>query len=297
MHIIGYQGDVDKIFHDVVNRIHVDYAALLWWDFLHYVQQKNDVIQYPRFTKLIIAGLMKKFPSIPQRLEDDCHSINDDILLVSVYTTGNVTVQGMLIEDKFLTDDICAIKEYKETPSAHKTPTLTAIVGDVVQKKKRKQVAGETILQRKSLKVIITQKKPSTTPIPPPSDDIERDEIAEATQLSLALHKIAKIAEDQENVEIDQKKLMKEDIEKIVDGDDEESYASEFADSVFQDNDDDSNNIIESGSHKEHLESVYDVDENKKEKKHDKKDDDNDDDDNDDHTDHTLDKTQETGSL
>ncbi|GJR78700.1 hypothetical protein Tco_0149485 [Tanacetum coccineum] len=41
----------------------------------------EDVIQYPRFTKLIIADLLKKFPSIPPRLEEDYHSFKDDILL------------------------------------------------------------------------------------------------------------------------------------------------------------------------------------------------------------------------
>ncbi|GJX40254.1 hypothetical protein Tco_0255244, partial [Tanacetum coccineum] len=89
--ILGYQGNVDK--------------------------QKKDVIKYPRFTKLIIANLMKKFPSIPWRLEEDYHSIKDDIPLVSVYTTGNVTVKGMLILDEFLTDDIRATPEYNVTPS------------------------------------------------------------------------------------------------------------------------------------------------------------------------------------
>ncbi|GJU48442.1 hypothetical protein Tco_1217997 [Tanacetum coccineum] len=57
---------------------------------------------------------MKKFPSIPQRLEEDYHSIKDDILLVSVYSTGNVTIRGMLISDEFFTDDIRATEEYKE---------------------------------------------------------------------------------------------------------------------------------------------------------------------------------------
>ncbi|GJS95570.1 hypothetical protein Tco_0802538 [Tanacetum coccineum] len=152
-------------------------------------------------------------------------------------------------------------------PSAHRTPTPTTIVGDVVQKKrKRKQVIGETSSPKPSLKIRVKQTKPSTTLIPPPNDDRERDEIAEATQLSLSLHKTAKIAEEQENVAIVQEKLMEEDIEKIVDGDDEESFASEFADLVFQDD------------------TNY-------------SDDKKDDDDNDDHTDQTFDKTQEIGSL
>ncbi|GJT27999.1 hypothetical protein Tco_0908274 [Tanacetum coccineum] len=146
------------IFHVVVNRVHVDYASLLWWDFLHCVQQKKDVIQYPRFTKLIIVDLMKKFNSIPQRLQEDYHSIKDDISLISVYTMGNVTIRGMLISYEFINDDIHATEEYKEyekvfvkvdvptiqsqlvestqgmnrTPSTYRTATPTAIVSDVV---------------------------------------------------------------------------------------------------------------------------------------------------------------------
>ncbi|GKF05297.1 hypothetical protein Tco_0035965 [Tanacetum coccineum] len=90
-----------QLFHAVVNRTNVDYAALLWWDFMNCVTQKKNVIQYPRFTKLIIVDLMKKFPSIPPRIEEHYHFIKDDIPLVSVYTIGNVTVRGMLIPDAF----------------------------------------------------------------------------------------------------------------------------------------------------------------------------------------------------
>ncbi|GKE54622.1 hypothetical protein Tco_1489778, partial [Tanacetum coccineum] len=244
MHTVGYQGVCDK---------------------------KNDVIQYPRFTKLIIADWMKKNYSILHRLEEDYHSIKDDISFVSVYLTGNLTVQGILIPDAFITNEIRATDDYKEyetvffrvvvpmiqpqpvvstqgthrtTPSAHRSPTLNV---DIASKKKRKQVAGETSSPRKSLKVTIKQKKQSKTPIPPPSDDKERDEIVEATLLSLALHKTVIVAKAQENVAKVQEKLEEEDIVKMVEGDeDEESYASEFADSMLND-DDDSGTRIEPG--------------------------------------------------
>ncbi|GKG64369.1 hypothetical protein Tco_0659472, partial [Tanacetum coccineum] len=49
---------------------------------------------------------MKKYSSIPQRHDENYHSIKDDILLVSVYSTGNVLFQGMLILDAFLTEEI-----------------------------------------------------------------------------------------------------------------------------------------------------------------------------------------------
>ncbi|GJR14116.1 hypothetical protein Tco_0796768 [Tanacetum coccineum] len=117
-----------QLFHAMVNRTNVDYAALLWWDFMNNVFQKKDVIQYPRFTKLIIAELMKKYPSISLRFEEDYHSIKVDIPLVSFYTTRNVIVQGMLILDTFLTEEIW---------------------------KKRKQSAEETSSPQKSLKVTI----------------------------------------------------------------------------------------------------------------------------------------------
>ncbi|GJS40945.1 putative reverse transcriptase domain-containing protein [Tanacetum coccineum] len=88
MNRVGYHGVVDKtkinilqLFHVVVNHTNVDYAALIWWDFINCVSQKKNVIQYPHFTKLIIAYLMKKFPSIPPRIEEDYHSIKDDIPL------------------------------------------------------------------------------------------------------------------------------------------------------------------------------------------------------------------------
>ncbi|GKF78465.1 hypothetical protein Tco_0234033 [Tanacetum coccineum] len=139
-----------------------------------------------------------KFPSIPQRLDENYHSIKDDIPLVNVYSTGNVLFRGMLILNAFLTDEIRATDDYKETtPSAHRSPTLTTASP---QKKKRKQVAGETSSPRKSLKVTIKQRKQRTTSIPPPGDDRERDEMAEATLLSITLHKPALAVEAQENV-------------------------------------------------------------------------------------------------
>nr|GEU97925.1 hypothetical protein [Tanacetum cinerariifolium] len=75
---------------------------------------KKEAIQYPRFIKLMIADLMKKFPNIPQRIDEDYHSIKNDIPLVSVYTIGNVLVRGMLIPDEFLTKEICATDDFKE---------------------------------------------------------------------------------------------------------------------------------------------------------------------------------------
>ncbi|GJS64822.1 putative ribonuclease H-like domain-containing protein [Tanacetum coccineum] len=122
MNIVGYQGVVDKVnafyiknlpqpwqtmfklFHAILNQTHVDYAALLWWDFMNNVFQKKEAIQYPRFIKLIVADLMKKFPNIPKRLEEDYHSIKDDVPLIRE-TNDFKEYETMFIKVTYRDDD------------------------------------------------------------------------------------------------------------------------------------------------------------------------------------------------
>ncbi|GJS77381.1 retrovirus-related pol polyprotein from transposon TNT 1-94 [Tanacetum coccineum] len=241
-----------------------------------FVGKKKNVIQYPRFTKLIIADIMEKFASIPKRLEEDYHSIKDDTSLVSVYTTGNVTTRGMLITDDLLTNAIRDTQAYKDFEE------------EFIRTKKRKgtPAAGETSSPRKYLKIRFKQQKPSTTTPLPASNDRERDEIHKVTQLSLAIQKPAKAFEEQENVVAVEQHMLHESIEKLVDGN-EESTANEFADTVLV-NVKDSDDRLEPESHKEKPENIDDV-----EKKHDKKDDDDDDD----HTANAIIRTRRTSRL
>nr|GEV81888.1 integrase, catalytic region, zinc finger, CCHC-type, peptidase aspartic, catalytic [Tanacetum cinerariifolium] len=125
-------------------------------------------------------GLCNASLDIPQRIEEDYHSIKDDIPLVSVYTTRNVLVRGMPIPDVFLTKEIHAIDNFKE----HETVFMNVVV-------------------------------PTNQPQPVVSDQ--------------GTHSSKNVAKVQE-------KLDEEEIEKMVEGDeDEESYASEFANSVLND--------------------------------------------------------------
>ncbi|GJY27107.1 hypothetical protein Tco_0401833 [Tanacetum coccineum] len=217
---------------------------------------------YTKFLAQPWQTMFKKYSSIPQRLDEDYHSIKDDILLVSVYSIGNVLFRGMMIPDALLTNEIRATDDYKEFETVFVALEVPMIQPQPV----RKQSAGETSSPRKSLKVTIKQKKHSTTLIPPPSDDRERDKIVEATLLSLTLHKTSLAAEAQENVADLQEKLAEKEIEKMVEGEeDEESYASEFAGFMFNDDDDDdSSTRIEPESHKENPEVVDDDDVTKK---------------------------------
>ncbi|GJW48882.1 hypothetical protein Tco_0080528 [Tanacetum coccineum] len=121
----------------------------------------------------------------------------------------------------------------RNTPRAHRSPTVSA---NPPEMKKKKQTVRESSSPRR----IIKKKKQPTPLIPPPGDDRERDAIAEATLLHLPIHKTTLISKAQENVAKVQAKLDEEEIDKLVKGNaDEESYASAFVDSMFNDKGDD----------------------------------------------------------
>ncbi|GJY32702.1 hypothetical protein Tco_0417171 [Tanacetum coccineum] len=144
-----------------------------------------------------------------------------------------------IVDYAFLTEEICATDDFKE----YKTVFMNVDVpmNQPQLGKKRKQIVGESSSPRKSHKITIKKKKQSTTSIPPPGDDRERDKVAEETILSLTLHKTALAAEAQENIAKVQEKLDDEEIEKMVEGyEDKESCVSEFANSVLNDDVDDS---------------------------------------------------------
>ncbi|GJW91376.1 hypothetical protein Tco_0168929 [Tanacetum coccineum] len=236
-----------------------DYAALLWWDFMNNVFQNKEAIQYPRFIKIIIDDLIKKFPNIPQKINEDYHVIKDNIPLVSD-TTGNLLVRRMLIPNEFLTEEIRATDDLNEYEKVFMNVAIP--MNQPQPGRKRKQTTRESSSSRKSHKITIKKKKQSTTLIPPPGDDQQRDEVAEATIISFTLHKTTLAAEAQENIAKVQEKLDEDETEKLIECDeDEESYVSEFVDSMINEDVDDFGTRIEPESHKEHSKNVNDDDE------------------------------------
>ncbi|GJX39356.1 hypothetical protein Tco_0252659 [Tanacetum coccineum] len=185
---------------------------------------------------------------------------------------------------KIIEEDYHSIKD--DTP-------LVSVYTNGNVAKKGKRAAQETSLLRKSLEIRFKQQKPSTTTPPPLSDDQEHDEIHEVTQQSLALAKTTKEYKEKQNVVAVEEQLIKENVENIVEGEEEESDGIEFANTVFLD-EEDSDDKLEPRSYKENPKKIDDDDDD--EKKEDKKDDDVDNDD-DDHTDHASIRTQRTGSL
>ncbi|GJW84220.1 hypothetical protein Tco_0157365, partial [Tanacetum coccineum] len=112
-----------QLFHAVINRTNVDYAALLWIDEdYHYI--KDDIPLEIRAT-----DDFKEYETV---------FMNVDVLMNQPQPV--VSTQGT----------------HRTTPRAHKTPTLTAASP---QGKKRKQSVEETSSLKKSLKITIRQKQ------------------------------------------------------------------------------------------------------------------------------------------
>ncbi|GJS22901.1 hypothetical protein Tco_0451533 [Tanacetum coccineum] len=185
-----------QLFHVVINQTLVDYAALLWWDFIDNVFQKKEVIQYLADTSLLILRiceeLYQKFP--PTFLRGETNDFKEyETVFMKVAVPMNqsqpvVSTQGT----------------NRNTPRAHRSPTVL---------------------------------------LNPWRNEEELKS---------------------------QEKLDEEEIDKMVEGNTyEESYASEFANSILNDEGADVDDIgskIEPGSQKENLERVSDDDETEKEK-------------------------------
>ncbi|GJZ03942.1 hypothetical protein Tco_0537217 [Tanacetum coccineum] len=102
---------------------------------------------------------MKKFPSIPPRIEEDYHSIKDDILLIRAINDFNeyeMVFVNVVIPMKQPQPVVSTQGTHRNTPRAHRTPTLTTVSP---RGKKRKQSVGESNSPQKSLKITIRQKK------------------------------------------------------------------------------------------------------------------------------------------
>ncbi|GJT15941.1 retrovirus-related pol polyprotein from transposon TNT 1-94 [Tanacetum coccineum] len=142
MNRVGYQGVVDKVSAFFTKNLAQPWQTMF--------KVFNRCLMTRTFghdqTKINILQLFHDmFPNIPKRIKEDYHSIKDDIPLVSVYTTGNVSVREMLISDAFLTEKIRETNDFKEY--------------ETVFMKKRKQTAGESSSPRKSLKITIKQRQ------------------------------------------------------------------------------------------------------------------------------------------
>ncbi|GJV51861.1 hypothetical protein Tco_1447602 [Tanacetum coccineum] len=230
-----------QMMYCFVNNIHIDYAKLLWEGFYYSLHHLTSSILYSRFTKIIVSHYMTIFPKISRRARDMYHNLQDDDIMKNIFNSGRHKDKvGMQIPDWMITEEMKHTEHYRmyaevfgldvpltqsqptestqgthRTPSAPRSPTH------------KKDTAESSALKRSTVICFCLPERRSTRLTPPvPVPTVEKaDEmiLQDTLQVSLAEHKSREEQEARENVELVNKHLASEEIEKLEPRSDKES--------------------------------------------------------------------------
>ncbi|GKB46669.1 hypothetical protein Tco_0897422 [Tanacetum coccineum] len=110
-----------QILWGMYNQKNVDYAYLLWEDFIFKIEtkssKKGSAMYYPRFTKLVVNYVMEKDPSIPRRNKVNWHYARDDPMFstINVISRNEATqLYGAILPVALTNEDIRNSESYKE---------------------------------------------------------------------------------------------------------------------------------------------------------------------------------------
>ncbi|GJR85397.1 retrovirus-related pol polyprotein from transposon TNT 1-94 [Tanacetum coccineum] len=144
-----------QLLWGMYNKKNVDYAYLLWEDFIFKIENKNtkkgSAMYYPRFTKSVVNYVMEKDPSIPRRNKVNWHYARDDPMFTTINVISrNETTQlyGAILPVALTNEDIRNSESYKEY--------YARASGTIPPKTKGSK--------KKATTDIITQQKPPTAP-------------------------------------------------------------------------------------------------------------------------------------
>nr|GEZ86762.1 hypothetical protein [Tanacetum cinerariifolium] len=110
-----------QILWGFYHKRNVDFAYLLWEDFIYQVEhkdtKKSNKMYYPRFTKVIIYYFMSKDPSIPRRNKVNWHYVRDDQMFTTIKLVSrhqNTQQFSAMLLIKLINVDIKNSEAYKE---------------------------------------------------------------------------------------------------------------------------------------------------------------------------------------
>ncbi|GKC98460.1 hypothetical protein Tco_1168735, partial [Tanacetum coccineum] len=99
----------------------VDYAYLLWEDFVYQVETKNskrgNEMYYPRFTKVIVNFFMTKDQSIPRRNKVNWHFARDDHMFTTIKVVSrheDTQLYNAILPNELTNEAIKDFESYKE---------------------------------------------------------------------------------------------------------------------------------------------------------------------------------------
>ncbi|GJY56037.1 hypothetical protein Tco_0455152 [Tanacetum coccineum] len=110
-----------QILWGMYNNKKVDYAYLLWEDFIYQIENKNtkkgNAMYYPCFTKLIVNFVMAKDPLIPRRNKVNWHYARDDPMFTTINVISrneDTQLYGTILPAELTNEDIRNSESYKE---------------------------------------------------------------------------------------------------------------------------------------------------------------------------------------
>ncbi|GJU94063.1 hypothetical protein Tco_1318819 [Tanacetum coccineum] len=147
----------------------MDYAYLLWEDFVYQVENKNvkksNEMYYHRFTKVIINFVMAKDQSIPRRNSVNWHYAKDDYMFTTIKVVSrheDTQLYGAILPNELTNENIRnseSFKEYYAIASGVEPPKTKASV-------KKKQIRSDKTMtssttKGKRLKTLAKTAKPT----------------------------------------------------------------------------------------------------------------------------------------
>ncbi|GJV03236.1 hypothetical protein Tco_1336805 [Tanacetum coccineum] len=110
-----------QILWGMYHKKNVDYAYLLWEEFVYQVENKNvkrsNEMYYPRFTKVIVNFFMTKDSSIPRRNRVNWHFAKDDPMFTTIKVLSrheDTQLYGANFPNKLTNEAIKDSESYKE---------------------------------------------------------------------------------------------------------------------------------------------------------------------------------------
>ncbi|GJT49074.1 hypothetical protein Tco_0975231 [Tanacetum coccineum] len=217
----------------------VDYAYLLWEDFVYQVENKNvkksNEMYYPRFTKVIVNFFMTKDQSIPRRNSVNWHYARDDYMFTTIKVVSrheDTQRYGAILPNELTNEDIRNFKssnEYYAIASGVEPPKTKARV-------KKKQVGSDMLNTppTKGKRLKTSTKAAKTTKKKQPA------KTSKAKGLSVLSEKSSEEDDNDEvNVSEDDDDDNDDDIDKDDEDDDADNQDDENPDDANQDDDDD----------------------------------------------------------
>ncbi|GKD09453.1 hypothetical protein Tco_1189138 [Tanacetum coccineum] len=110
-----------QILRGMYHKKNVDYAYLLWENFIYQVENKNvkksNEMYYPRFTKVIVNFFMTKDQSIPRQNSVNWHYDRDDYMFTMIKVVSrheDTHLYGTILPNELPNEDIRNSESYKE---------------------------------------------------------------------------------------------------------------------------------------------------------------------------------------